>query len=134
MKYPEYLFPAPKMGWQYVDKAYQEFMVRMYYHDNTDETDIPATVPVEHVEDYFIERLSGPILWVAKGFATARNVDAGDNLDFRSDCQFHMFCLYCARLYFKKGIENNWFDENISEEDFCDHCHAFNRNEGGINL
>jgi hypothetical protein len=107
-------------------KPYQEFLVRWYYYDHTDETTIPDTVPVEHIEDHIVYRMTSANMWVSKGFASARNVNSNDNLDFKNDAEFNMFCHYVAKLYFRYGVNNKWFKEDISKKEFLEYCHAFN--------
>lgn len=124
MKYPDYLFPGVADGFMSVPKPYQEFLVRWYYYDTSDDTEIPPTVPVENIEEYVATRMNPPNVWVAKGFAIARNVDAGDNLDFKNDGEFHIFCIFVAKMYFKYAVLNNWMDANITKEDFIETCNA----------
>jgi hypothetical protein len=123
MNYPDYFYGDTTTFMQ-LPMAYQEFLVRWYYYDNTDETELPDTVPIEHIEDYIVDRMNTANMWCAKGFAIAREVSEGDNLDFKNDAGFHTFVLYVARLYFKAGVKNKWFVETITKEDFIKECHA----------
>ena len=103
--------------------AYQEYLVRWYYFDNTDETEIPSTIPIENIENYIPEHLTASHVWESKGFAAARNVDAGDNLDFKNDSEFYTFCIYIAQVFYDFGIANKWFKANISEKAFAKQCY-----------
>ncbi len=118
MKYPDWLYGYD--SFMKMPKSYQEYFVRWYYYVNTDETKIPDTIPVEHIEDFIAENVMGVHLWCAKGFAAARNVDEGkgNNIHFQNDAQFLMVVHFCAKMIYKMGVENNWFKPNISEKKF----------------
>jgi hypothetical protein len=123
MKYPEYLYGNYKSLMD-LPKPYIEYFVRWYYYDNSDETKIPDTIPVENIEEYIVEQMNAQNLWCAKGFAIARNVDEGDNLDFKNDAEFSMVVHFVAKLWFRTAIENDWIKEDISKEDFKKECHV----------
>jgi hypothetical protein len=124
MKYPEYFYEMTTT-FMSLPKSYQEFLVRWYYYDHSEDSKIPDTVPVENIENYIVEHMNSSTIWCAKGFAAARNVDENnDNLEFKNDGEFHIFCLYIAKLIFKNGVENNWFSENISKKEFLEQCYA----------
>lgn len=120
MKYPDYL--NGNTTFMTLPKSYQEYFIRFYYYNNTEQTNIPDTIPVENIEDYLVHNCTGCVLWNARGFASARNVDAGDNLDFKNDCEFSIVIHYIAKLWYKAAIENKWINENISEKDFEEEC------------
>ena len=124
MKYPEWLYGNYKSLMD-LPKEYQEYFIRWYYYDNTDETKIPDTIPVENIEDYIVERMNGQNLWCAKGFASARNVDEahGNNIRFKGDCEFIGVVYFVARLWFKTAVENDWIKEDITKEEFMKECH-----------
>lgn len=120
MKYPNWLHgPDSFMD---LPKNYQEYFVRLYYYTNTDETEIPDTIPVEHIENYIAEYTDGLDLWMAKGFSAACNVDKGDNLDFKGDPEFNTVVHFWSKMFYKLGVDNNWFDATISQNDFEDKC------------
>jgi hypothetical protein len=81
MKYPEWLYGKANSLMD-LPKSYQEYFIRWYYYDNSDETTIPDTIPVENIEDYIVNQMNGQNLWCAKGFAIARNVDAAHGKRF----------------------------------------------------
>jgi hypothetical protein len=54
MKYPDWLHGKATSLMQ-LPKPYIEYFVRWYYYDNTDETQIPDTIPVENIEDYILD-------------------------------------------------------------------------------
>lgn len=103
-------------------KPYIEFFVRWYYYDNSEETDIPDTIPVENIENYMVEHLNSALLWNAKGFASARNVDTGDNLDFKNDVEFYIVCQCVAKLWYVFAIKNGWIDPNVNKKEFIESC------------
>jgi hypothetical protein len=127
-KYPSWLHFTDKTLMD-LPEEYQEFFIRWYYYNNTDETKIPATVPVENIEDYIVEHLNEPLLWESKGFAIARDtVDVnGDNLSFLSDPRFAMIVHYVAKLWYKAEIENDWIKEDITKEEFQEQCHIIGK-------
>lgn len=120
MDYPSFLHgPESIMG---LPKPYIEFFVRWYYYDNSDDTEIPDTIPVESIEDYMVEHLNSALLWNAKGFASARNVDNGDNLDFKNDAEFHLVCHCVAKLWYVFAIKNGWIEPDVNKKDFKENC------------
>lgn len=123
IKYPEWLYGNYKSLMD-LPKSYQEYFVRWYYYNNSDDSKIPDTIPVENIEDFIVEHMNGQNLWCAKGFAIARNVDKSeDNLDFKNDAEFHMVVHFVARLWFKMAIENDWIEKDITKEEFEEKCH-----------
>jgi len=122
MKYPDWLHCNYKSLMD-LPKSYQEFFIRWYYYDHSDKTNIPDTIPVEKIEDYIVEHMNGQNLWCAKGFAIARNVDVGDNLDFKNDAEFLIVIHFVAKLWFKMAVENDWIKEDITKADFKQECH-----------
>jgi hypothetical protein len=119
-EYPKWLHgPNSIMG---LSKPYIEFFVRWYYYDHSELTEIPDTIPVENIEDYIAEHLTSILLWEAKGFAIARNVSEGDNLDFKNDAEFCMVCHCVAKLWFKYAVNNGWIEEDISKDKFEECC------------
>lgn len=123
MSYPDYFYTPKKIPFMSLPMAYQEYLVRWYYYNNTDETEIPDTIPIENIENYIPEHLSASHVWESKGFAAARNVDKGDNLDFKMDSEFNRFCIYLAQVCYDFGIANNWFNSDISKEEFQEQCY-----------
>jgi hypothetical protein len=123
MKYPEWLYGPD--SFMKLPKAYQEYFVRWYYYENTDETNIPDTIPVENIENYIAERCEGVHLWCAKGFAAARNVDDGDNLDFKNDSEYCTVLGFCTKMIYKMAIENNWFNTDITEKEFNEYINTY---------
>ena len=131
MTYPSFLYPDTKISFVSLPKPYQEFLVRWYYYDTSDDSTIPDTVPVEHIDDYVVQHMNPAQMWVAKGFACAKNVDESkDNLDFKNDFEFHICCIYVARLFWDYGIKNDWFKEDVSKADFLKGCYPFNPTYG----
>jgi hypothetical protein len=123
MTYPAFFHTPKKIPFMTLSPAYQEYLVRFYYYDNTEETELPATIPIENIENYAAEHLTASHMWESKGFAAARNVDAGDNLDFKNDSEFNTFCIYIAQVFYDFGIANKWFKANISEKAFLKQCY-----------
>lgn len=123
IKYPDWLYSKEKSLMD-LPKCYQEFFVRWYYYTNSDKPKIPDTIPVENIEDFIVEHMNGQLIWCAKGFAAARNVDEEkDNLAFTNDPEFHMVVHFVAKLWFKMAVENDWIKEDISKEEFKKECH-----------
>jgi len=126
VKYPSWIYSQITSLMQ-LPKPYQEFFIRWYYYNHLDGPDIqyiPDTIPVEYIEDYIIKHMDGLLLFTAKGFVRARNVDKeNNNLDFNNDIEFYMVYHWVAKLYFTYGVENKLFTENISKEDFIKECH-----------
>ena len=123
MKYPEWLYGNYKSLMD-LPKSYQEYFVRWYYYDHSDDSQIPDTIPVENIEDYIVEQMNGQNLWCAKGFAIARNVDGEkDNMAFKNDSEFLGVVHFVAKLWFRTAVENDWIKEDITEEEFKKKCH-----------
>jgi hypothetical protein len=123
MKYPEWLFGRDSL--MALPKSYQEYFIRWYYYDNSDETQIPDTIPVENIEEYIVEHMNAQNLWCAKGFAVARNIDDahGNNIMFKSDSEFMCVVHFVAKLWFKTAIKNDWIKEDITKDEFEKECH-----------
>lgn len=129
--YPSWLHgPDSIMG---LPKPYIEFFVRWYYYENTDKTEIPDTIPVENIEDYIVAHMNSAILWGAKGFVSARNVDKGDNLNFNNDGEFTLVCHCIAKLWYKNSIMRGWITKNITKIEFLNSCH-FLKHGFGVTL
>lgn len=120
MKYPSYLHGSHTF--MTLPKSYQEYFIRWYYYDNTDEEDIPGTIPVEHIEDYITNHCNAQRLWCAKGFAIARNCDTGDNFDFVNDSEFLTVVHYVAELWYKMAVDHEWIKPDISKDEFEKEC------------
>lgn len=105
-------------------QPYQEFFVRWYYYDNSEKTKLPDTIPVENIEAYITDNMNGLHMFAAKGFAAARHVATGDNLDFKNDGEFNAVCHWVAKLYFIKGVSLGWFPEDVSKQEFMHVCYA----------
>jgi hypothetical protein len=124
MTYPAFFYTDKKIPFMSLPMAYQEFLVRWYYYNNTEETQIPDTIPIENIEEAIAEHLNPANMWSANGFAAARNVTNGDNLDFKNDSEFHGFCVYVAQVYYDFAVKNNWIKADISKKDFLESCQA----------
>jgi hypothetical protein len=120
MEYPEFLYGSDCI--MSLPKSYLEYFVRWYYYDHSEDTEIPDTIPVENIEDYIAEHLTGAILWQAKGFASAINVSEGDNLDFKNDAEFHMVVHCVTKIWYKFALQNGWIEETITKEEFKEAC------------
>lgn len=127
MKYPDYINLVKDDTIMALPKEYLEYFVRLYYYDNTDETIIPQTIPVENVEEYLIDRLTALNLFVAKGFATARSMpsEKSDNTLLMGDSGFHIMCHIMARVWYKHSVNQGNIEPNLSREEFNEECGIF---------
>lgn len=126
MIYPKYLADFSDVSFMRLPKSYQEYFIRAYYYVTSDNTHIPDTVPVEHIEDFIVEHMNAQQLWQAKGFAAARECDSQNtNHCFYGDARFFMILVYVCKLWYKKAVSVGWITPDCTKEEFESHCPFF---------
>jgi hypothetical protein len=58
-------------------------------------------------------------IWCAKGFHQARSVLVGGNISMNNDSRFFLLVVWLAKAIYEMGIDNNWWDNTITQEEFC---------------
>jgi hypothetical protein len=126
-KPPKWLF-CPNMTFEKLEKGYQEYLLRVvgYTCNHGDEGDrykegeplsIDDPKAEKRIKDWIVEYLNPECLWVAKGFASAREVDADM---FAIDCtpSFSLFVEWVKLVKWKAAVKNNWLEDPYDVKEF----------------
>ncbi len=130
-KYPDWLSDF-HIKWEKLEPALREYFLRRVGYDTTEEGEALPDVPES--EALVIEWMYGKSLdshfWCAKGFHQARAVltDSDKNLAMCNDSDYFMLIAWAARRIYEYGIDNNWWDDTITKDQFVkDHDNKWAR-------
>jgi hypothetical protein len=128
-KYPKWLSNF-RINWKDVEPGMREYFLRRVGYDTNEGGESLPDVPES--EDIIVEWMYGKNLdshfWCAKGFHQARSVltDSDKNLAMSNDSDYFMLIAWASRRLYEEGIDNRWWDENITLDEFVDdHNHEW---------
>jgi hypothetical protein len=121
MNYPEWL-SISNITWETLDPAFREYFLRRVGYDINKNCELLPDTPESEkaVREWLYGKNLDSHIWCAKGFHQARGVLVGDNMDMWNDSRYFLLTVWLAKAIYEMGIDNNWWDHTITQEEFCE--------------